>query len=164
MNPPLRVPASTRTPVIDAPVCPPGARAPGPAGRDLRGRPVAGKQKMPQPADVLTANAPQAHRRKPPGNLSYGWQGGATPQPQRGTGASSTTSAPGWELLMASRVPHSRYPTSAARNSGSSGSSASSAAMLISDANRNRSAGRSPGVPRPTHKGQAARSPQERNT
>jgi nucleoside-diphosphate-sugar epimerase len=34
-------------------------------------------------------------------------QGGATPQPQCGTGASRTTSAPGCELVSASRVPHS---------------------------------------------------------
>jgi hypothetical protein len=34
-------------------------------------------------------------------------QGGATPQPQCGTGALRTTSAPGWELVSASRVPHS---------------------------------------------------------
>ena len=37
----------------------------------------------------------------------YGSKGGASPQPQRGTGACSTTSAPGWELCIASRVPHS---------------------------------------------------------
>ena len=41
-------------------------------------------------------------------NRLYGWYGGATPQPQCGTGACCTSSAPGWELCMASRVPHSR--------------------------------------------------------
>ena len=40
--------------------------------------------------------------------VPYGWYGGATPQPQCGTGACCATSAPGWELCMASRVPHSR--------------------------------------------------------
>ena len=64
----------------------------------------------------------------------HGWYGGATPQPQRGTGACSTTWAPGWEFSRASRVPHSTYPTNAARNSGSSGRAASSAARLISEA------------------------------
>jgi hypothetical protein len=73
--------------------------------------------------------------------VSYGRYGGATPQPHLGTGACSTTSAPGWELCMARRVPHSRYPTSAARNSGSLGNRASSAAMLISDAKRKRCSG-----------------------
>jgi quercetin dioxygenase-like cupin family protein len=34
-------------------------------------------------------------------------KGGASPQPQRGTGACSATSASGWELCIASRVPHS---------------------------------------------------------
>jgi uncharacterized protein len=34
-------------------------------------------------------------------------QGGAAPQSQRGTGASGATSAPGWELCSASRLPHS---------------------------------------------------------
>ena len=49
-------------------------------------------------------------------------QGGATPQPQRGTGAcSATPSASGRELCIASRVPHSTYPMIAARNSGSAG-------------------------------------------
>ena len=38
----------------------------------------------------------------------YGSKGGATPQPQCGTGACGGTSAPGWELCMAIRVPHSR--------------------------------------------------------
>ncbi len=38
----------------------------------------------------------------------HGWYGGATPQPQCGTGAAGITSAPGCELCMASRVPHSR--------------------------------------------------------
>jgi acylglycerol lipase len=38
---------------------------------------------------------------------AQGWYGGATPQPQRGTGASVGGWAPGWELASASRVPHS---------------------------------------------------------
>lgn len=38
---------------------------------------------------------------------SYGWYGGATPHPQRGTGALSTTSAPGCEFWSARREPHS---------------------------------------------------------
>src|SRR3954468_10560356 len=38
---------------------------------------------------------------------NYGSYGGATPQPQRGTGACDTVSAPGCELCTASRVPHS---------------------------------------------------------
>ena len=51
---------------------------------------------------VQTAEpAPAARRAAQP---RYG---GATPQPQRGTGASRTTSAPTWELCMASRVAHS---------------------------------------------------------
>jgi hypothetical protein len=43
-----------------------------------------------------------------PSPFRQGWWGVATPQPQWGTGACGTTSAPGWELCMASRVPHSR--------------------------------------------------------
>src|SRR5262249_52953989 len=62
-----------------------------------------------------------------------GWYGGASPHPQRGTGARSTTSAPGCELCSARRLPHSAYAKSADRNSGSSGRSASSAARLMSD-------------------------------
>ena len=42
-----------------------------------------------------------------PGRQVPGWYGGATPQPHLGTGA-WTTSAPGWEFSIASRVPHSR--------------------------------------------------------
>ena len=83
------------------------APGPRPAMRPAPDLALAGTQKMSQPADVLTANAPRIHRgerRKIP----YGWYGGATPQPQCGTGACCTTSAPGWELCMASRVPHSR--------------------------------------------------------
>ncbi len=52
--------------------------------------------------------------------VSYGRYRGASPQPHRGTGACSTTSASGWSLRGAIRVPHSRYATSAERNSGSS--------------------------------------------
>ena len=37
-------------------------------------------------------------------------------------------------MYCANLVPHSRYPTSAARNSGSSGNAASSAARLINEA------------------------------
>ena len=38
----------------------------------------------------------------------HGLHGGATPQPQRGTGACSTTAASGCEFSRANRVPHSR--------------------------------------------------------
>jgi hypothetical protein len=37
----------------------------------------------------------------------YGWYGGATPQPQRGTGACSTMPSASLELCIARRVPHS---------------------------------------------------------
>ena len=42
-----------------------------------------------------------------PTRLVRGMYGGATPQPQRGTGASGTGSALGCEFSTASRVPHS---------------------------------------------------------
>ena len=67
-------------------------------------------------------------------------------QPHLGTGACSATSASGWELCIARRVPHSRYARSAERNSGSSGRPASSAARLISETNRARCSG---AIPRP---------------
>jgi hypothetical protein len=38
---------------------------------------------------------------------AYGSYGGATPQPQRGTGACSTMSSASLELCTARRVPHS---------------------------------------------------------
>jgi hypothetical protein len=47
----------------------------------------------------------------PPGGprrSTYGRYGGASPQPHRGTGACSTTSAPACEFPSANRVPHSR--------------------------------------------------------
>jgi hypothetical protein len=46
------------------------------------------------------------HRRSSHLRFS-GSKGGASPQPQRGTGACFATSAPGWELCIARRVPHS---------------------------------------------------------
>jgi hypothetical protein len=56
------------------------------------------------PRDVLAAVS-RPHRLAEP---AQGWYGGATPHPQRGTGACSVTSwAPDRELCIASRVPHS---------------------------------------------------------
>jgi hypothetical protein len=70
--------------------------------------------------------------------FNHGWYGGATPHPQRGTGACSAISVASPELCTASRVPHSAYPMMAARNSGSAGNPASSAASDNSVTNRNR--------------------------
>src|SRR5215211_5861527 len=72
------------------------------------------------------------------GVCRYGWYGGATPQSHRGTGACSTMSSASLELCIANRVPHSAYPITAARNSGSSGRRASSAARESSVTNRRR--------------------------
>jgi len=69
--------------------------APKPDDRDGFGLPYL-------PLAVWPATTPGAPWRSYPSN------GGASPQPHLGTGACSATSAPGWELCMARRVPHSR--------------------------------------------------------
>ncbi len=55
----------------------------------------------------VRSRRPGPLRRRAGRPLSQPVQGGATPQPHRGTGAAVTTAAPGWELVSASRVPHS---------------------------------------------------------
>ena len=57
-------------------------------------------------ATASLAITPTEATREPKG-MTAQLYGGATPQPQRGTGACSATSAPGWELCTARRVPHS---------------------------------------------------------
>ena len=63
-----------------------------------------------KPSASRAALRPSLVRRSsrwPSRDAPYGTYGGASPQPQRGTGACSTTSAPGWEFASASLVPHS---------------------------------------------------------
>ncbi len=70
--------------------------------------------------------------------IRQGWYGGASPQPQRGTGACSTGFASAALFSTASRLPHSAYPISAERASGSAGIPAVSAAALSRVTNRSR--------------------------
>ena len=56
---------------------------------------------------LVASAAAREHDQDGDGDPSHGRYGGATPQPQRGTGACSTTSAPGCEFWSASRDPHS---------------------------------------------------------
>ena len=110
----------------------------------------------PQPAQGLQAQDLTLRRSgsrrssrspwRPSSRPRHPWYGGASPQPHRGTGACSTGAAPGAEFSTASRLPHSAYPISAARASGSSGMPAASAASLSSVTKRSRC---SPVMPRP---------------
>jgi hypothetical protein len=76
------------------PECPIGGRTPG----SDRAAPVPGTHPVPPgPGSVCPGRAGAGQPR----------YGGATPQPQCGTGASRGGVAPGWELAIASRVPHS---------------------------------------------------------
>ena len=73
------------------------------AARGLRGA-VRRAARQRAPRSALLRDPAGADARVGP----QGRYGGATPQPQRGTGACSTTGAPGCEFSSASRVPHSR--------------------------------------------------------
>ena len=62
----------------------------------------------PLTAEGLQEPMKVAGARVAAGEADYGRYGGASPQPHRGTGACSMSSAPGCEFPSASRVPHSR--------------------------------------------------------
>ena len=135
--PPVKSAATTEQDRDRTTTRPPSHRPAQPEGHEASDQ---RNQKATKPATRKGQN-PRGSRAQEAGS-----QGGLA-QSQVGISSGAGASAPGAEKSTASRLPHSRYPTNEARNSGSEGNPTSSAVSINKLTHRRRC---SSVIPRPT--------------